>query len=62
MHQGSQKVNNERSETMDDAELMKGLKEARDLLERKVSVIDAWVSIKALHEIIKRLDRKEARI
>lgn len=47
---------------MDDAELMKGLKEARDLLERKVSVIDAWVSIKALHEIIKRLDRKEATI
>ena len=60
MQYGSQNVNNERSETMDDAELMKGLKEARDLLERKVSVIDAWVSIKALHEIIGRMERKEA--
>lgn len=37
-------------------ELMEGLNEAKELLSDRVPAIDAWIAVKALTEIIARLE------
>ena len=47
---------------MDNKELLNGLKEARKLLAEKVPVILAWTAVKALDEVIRQMDQKQAEV
>ena len=43
---------------MEDDELLKGLKEARELMAEKLPVIIAWDAVKALDEAIRRMNEQ----
>ena len=45
---------------MNNEELIRGLKEARKLLAEWVPVILSWMAVKALDEMIRRMERKQA--
>ena len=45
---------------MENTELMDGLREARELLAERVSVLLAWKAVKALDEVLRRMDGEKA--
>lgn len=47
---------------MDNKKLLEGLKEARELLAGRLPVIVAWKAVKALDEIIRRMDEEKAEV
>ena len=47
---------------MNNEELIRGLKEARKLLAERVPVLLAWKAVKALDEVIRRMDGKKAEV
>ena len=47
---------------MENTELMDGLREARELLAERVSVLLAWKAVKALDEVLRRMDGEKAEV